>query len=125
MTFALMSAGDECYSLVYGGDHIGAVFSLGGGKKPWIAVLHDAWMRHNPRPPDPFTAREHHFCSLDELTRWLRSVPPEGDANQAATAHARPTDSGSGDTLPRSEGRHAESAMAARSGIRSPATNRE
>lgn len=42
MTFALNDAGTGCYSLMFKGEHIGAVFSCEEApEQRWIAVIHD------------------------------------------------------------------------------------
>jgi hypothetical protein len=86
MTFSLSNAGHRCYSLLYEGEHVGAVFTIDDHTqaKPWVAMLHDGWARRGRRPPAPFTDLEHRFGSLDEVVGWLGARSAGRRAEQQA-----------------------------------------
>ena len=71
MAFALRDVGLECFTLVFKGEDIGAVFSTDDGDAlPWTAALHEGRFRTGAAPA-PFTTSSHCFASLEELQDWL------------------------------------------------------
>lgn len=76
MSFVLNNSGVGCYSLLFKGEHIGAVFSSEhDGEEPWIALIYDGWAARSPVLPVPFTSVQHRFHSLQDLRRWLGLAP--------------------------------------------------
>lgn len=90
MTFALNNAGVGCYSLIFRGEHIGAVFSCEEeeeGGPAWTAIIHDAWAAKAAALPVPFSERRHRFRTLQDIKRWLglgAAAPLEREASSAA-----------------------------------------
>lgn len=84
MSFALSNSGAECYSLIFKGEHIGAVFRNEDPERAewWVAMIHDRWAARSPELPGPFTTKEHFFRSLEDLERWLGVGPPTGQSDR-------------------------------------------
>ena len=77
MPFMLRDVGQECFTLVFRGQDIGAVFSTDDDHpQPWVASLYDR--SSHPRLPAPFQAPSHRFRSLGELHAWLGVSAPAG-----------------------------------------------
>jgi hypothetical protein len=71
MPFTLRDVGLECFTLVFRGEDIGAVFSTDDGHpEPWVASLYE----RSSHLPAPFQTVSHRFGSLIELQEWLGAV---------------------------------------------------
>ena len=77
MPFTLRDVGQECFTLVFKGEDIGAVFSTDDDDpQPWVASLYER--SSSSRLPAPFQALSRRFGSLGELQDWLGvSAPAE------------------------------------------------
>jgi hypothetical protein len=72
MSFKLNRCGGGCYSLLFHGNHVGAVFAQEGGPdEGWVAVINEQWAAQNRDLPHPFTTTEHCFPTLQRLLDWL------------------------------------------------------
>ena len=82
MPFMLRDVGQECFTLVFRGQDIGAVFSTDDDHpEPWVASLYDR--SSQSRLPAPFQALSHRFSSLSELHDWL-GVSAPAESREAA-----------------------------------------
>jgi hypothetical protein len=80
MPYALRDVGLECFTLVFRGEDIGAVFSTDDDHpRPWVASLYE----RSSQLPAPFQALSHRFGSLLELQDWL-GVLVAGEPLEAA-----------------------------------------
>ncbi len=77
MPFTLRDVGLECFTLVFRGEDVGAVFSTDDDHpQPWVAVLHEHQRRSASRLLAPFQVASHRFASLTELQDWLGVSAP-------------------------------------------------
>jgi hypothetical protein len=77
MPFTLRDVGLGCFTLVFKGEDIGAVFSTDDDHpQPWVAVLHEHHPHSASRRLAPFEAGSHRFASLNELQDWLGVSAP-------------------------------------------------
>ena len=83
MPFRLRDVGQECFTLVFGDEDIGSVFSTEHDDgESWIATLHDYHSKF--MLPAPFTCHSHRFTTLGELQDWLGVSTPAADAMEVA-----------------------------------------
>ncbi len=77
MPFTLRDVGLGCFTLVFRGEDVGAVFSTDDDHpEPWMAVLHEHRVVSASRRLAPFEAVSHRFASLNELQEWLGTSAP-------------------------------------------------
>ena len=86
MPFFLRDVGLDCFTLVYRGEDIGAVFSTDDGHaRSWVVVLQERRFRSGRDFPPPFTCTCHYFAALRELREWLGVPMPETNPAGAVT----------------------------------------
>ena len=85
MPFMLRDVGLECFTLVFQGEDIGAVFCTDEDEaQPWIAILHTDCFRSTSKFPHPFTTSSHRFTVLHDLRDWLGIREPTISATEMA-----------------------------------------
>lgn len=87
MPFMLRDVGLECYTLVYRGEDIGAVFSTDDDDddaQPWVATLRTDRFRSASEFPPPFTSASRRFTNFQDLRDWLGITTPALSAIEVA-----------------------------------------
>lgn len=85
MPFMLRDVGLECYTLVYRGEDIGAVFSTDDDDaQTWVATLRTDRFRSVSEFPPPFRSASRRFTSFQDLRDWLGITTPALSAIEVA-----------------------------------------